>query len=33
MISTGLTRRSQPMVDELPSDWVAEQKLPNPWVG
>ena len=21
------------MVDEVPSDWVAEQKLPNPWVG
>ena len=21
------------MVEELPSAWVAEQKLPNPWVG
>ena len=21
------------MVEEVPSDWVAEQKLPNPWVG
>jgi len=21
------------MVDEVPSAWVAEQKLPNPWVG
>ena len=32
-ISTGLARRSRPMVEELASDWVAEQKLPNPWVG
>ena len=21
------------MVDALPADWVAEQKLPKPWVG
>ena len=25
--------RSRPIVDSVASDWVAEQKLPNPWVG
>ena len=24
---------STPIVEAVASDWVAEQKLPNPWVG
>ena len=31
--SATLTRRSVPMVDEVPDVGVAEQKLPNPCVG
>ena len=28
-----MTSFSCPMVDDAASDWVAEQKLPKPWVG
>ena len=32
-VSAGLTRACSPTVDESPLVGVAEQKLPNPWVG
>ena len=28
-----MARFSWPMVEAVPPDWVAEQKLPKPWVG